>query len=512
MANIDLKLSAKVDKVTQRGEILIRFFQGQNLDLRVKSGLYINPRHFRYFVNRAATKKKGIDIPDKVTSVCKEEAATKGYSLRTSGEIVIADRIITSEVTYDREQLAKLNDLQKIIIDEFTKTSIDEVNNKWLEDIIYKFHHPAKTTAAVTQPRARKKNIYELAEYYLEKKRFSYDHTKAFRVLIRDLARFEAFENKVLREKFKWDIDKITRLDIENFEEFLRTEKTLSEKYPKQFADILEQYPVEINVVHKSVKLHDRGENTIIKLKKKFKAFMQWLYEMEYTTNRPFEGIKIGVEKYGIPYYLWKEERNLVADTDLHKAWERLSDEDKKDITQSSINSLEIQRDIFVFQCLTGCRVGDLYNLTSLNISNGILEYVPSKTSDEDGAVTPRVPLNLCALKIVQKYKGVDPDGRLLPYISEQKYNQAIKKVLILCDITRLVTIRNSTTGEPEIKRICDVASSHMARRTFVGAAYKAVKDPNIVGKMSGHVEGSRAFNRYRQIDDEILKETIREI
>ena len=72
--------------------------------------------------------------------------------------------------------------------------------------------------------------------------------------------------------------------------------------------------------------------------------------------------------------------------------------------------------------------------------------------------------------------------------------------------------VRNSTTGETEMKRICDVASSHMARRTFVGAAYKAVRDPNIVGKMSGHVEGSRAFNRYRQIDDDILKQTISEI
>ena len=513
MANIDLKLSAKVEKITQRSEILIRFFQGQNLDLRVKTGLFIAPRHFRYFINRDATKKKGITVPDKVVSVCKEEAKAKGYSLRTCGEIVIADRIITSEVSYDREQQAKINDLQKIILEEFTKIPKEEANTKWLEDIIFRFHHPKRTTPRGSKTRTKKKkNIYELAEYYLEKKRFSYDHTKAFRVLVRDLARFEAFENKVLHEKFKWDIDQITRQDIENFEEFLRTEKSLSEKYPKQFADILEQYPVEINIVHKSPKLHDRGDNTIIKLKKKFKAFMQWLYEMEYTTNRPFEGIKIGVEKYGIPYYLWKEERNLVADTNLHEAWERLSDEDKKEITKSSIKSLEVQRDIFIFQCLTGCRVGDLYNLTSLNISNGILEYVPSKTSDEDGAVTPRVPLNLCALKIVQKYKGVDPDGRLLPYISEQKYNQAIKKVLILCDITRLVPIRNSTTGEPEIKRICDVASSHMARRTFVGAAYKAVKDPNIVGKMSGHVEGSRAFNRYRQIDDEILKETIREI
>lgn len=72
--------------------------------------------------------------------------------------------------------------------------------------------------------------------------------------------------------------------------------------------------------------------------------------------------------------------------------------------------------------------------------------------------------------------------------------------------------VRNSTTGETEMKRICDVASSHMARRTLVGATYKAVRDPNIVGKMSGHVEGNRAFNRYRQIDDDILKQTISEI
>ena len=45
-----------------------------------------------------------------------------------------------------------------------------------------------------------------------------------------------------------------------------------------------------------------------------------------------------------------------------------------------------------------------------------------------------------------------------------------------------------------------------MARRTFVGAAYKVVKDPNIIGKMSGHVEGCKAFNRYRNIDDDDLR------
>lgn len=64
-------------------------------------------------------------------------------------------------------------------------------------------------------------------------------------------------------------------------------------------------------------------------------------------------------------------------------------------------------------------------------------------------------------------------------------------------------------TGEEEMKPIYEVASSHMTRRTFVGNAYKLVKDPNIIGRMSGHVEGSRAFARYRNIDDDTLKEVI---
>lgn len=509
MANIDLKLSSKENKVTRRSEILIRFYQGQNIDFRVKSGLFVQPRHFRYFVNRVASKKKGIEIPDKVTSICKEDAKAKGYVLSTRGEVVIADRLITPEVRFDKEQAKLLGELQTIIMETFAAADKNVLSADWLEKIVHRFHHP-QSVARVKRQRGKKAmSIYDLAEEYLEKKRFSYDHTKAFRVLVRDLARYEAFRKKVLQERFAWNIDKMTRKDIEDFEEYLRNEKTLSEKYPKQFESILEEYPVEINVVHTMTKLQDRGENTIVKLKKKFKAFMQWLYETERTTNRPFDGIKIGVEKYGTPIYITKEERNLVAETDIPAMFEKLDDEDKKLCSKLPLRTLETQRDIFVFQCLVGCRVGDLTRLTSQNITQGILEYVPSKTAGEDAPVKPRIPLNPCALKLVKKYEGVDKDGRLFPFISPQKYNDAIKAILLICGITRIVQVRNSTTGENEMKRICDVASSHMARRTFVGAAYKAVRDPNIVGKMSGHVEGSRAFNRYRQIDDDILKETI---
>lgn len=78
--------------------------------------------------------------------------------------------------------------------------------------------------------------------------------------------------------------------------------------------------------------------------------------------------------------------------------------------------------------------------------------------------------------------------------------------------ITRKVEVRNAKSGEMELRPINELASSHIARRTFVGNAYKQVADPNIIGKMSGHVEGSKAFARYRDIDDETLKDVISKI
>ena len=298
MASIELSLSSKEDKITHRSEVLIRFVPFRGANLRVKSGMFIAPKHFRYFINFNKTIAKGIVAPEKTVSVSKEEAQKKGYEIKSYGEIVVTERISSSEVEHSKKQKKNIDELLAMIMSEFSKAHKDDVNAVWLDKIVNHYHHPTKQPSKLEKRGRRCKSIYDLAEEYLEKKRFSYDHTKAFRVLVRDLARYEAFKNKVLREKFAWNIDKITKKDIEDFENYLRNEKTLSEKYPKQFESILEQYPVEINVVHTFTKLQNRGENTIVKLKKKFKAFMQWLYETERTSNRPFDGIKIGTEKY----------------------------------------------------------------------------------------------------------------------------------------------------------------------------------------------------------------------
>lgn len=49
---------------------------------------------------------------------------------------------------------------------------------------------------------------------------------------------------------------------------------------------------------------------------------------------------------------------------------------------------------------------------------------------------------------LLNKYKGVDKSGKIFPFISSQKYNDAIKEIFKVCGITRAVTVLNTLTGE----------------------------------------------------------------
>ena len=69
--------------------------------------------------------------------------------------------------------------------------------------------------------------------------------------------------------------------------------------------------------------------------------------------------------------------------------------------------------------------------------------------------------------------------------------------------------VKQFTRTEKKVP-INEIASSHMARRTFIGNIYKLVKDPNLVSALTGHVEGSRAFTRYRTIDIDMKKDLVK--
>ena len=294
------------------------------------------------------------------------------------------------------------------------------------------------------------------------------------------MLRYELFVRCRGNQDYVLDVDNVTKETLTDIWNYLENEH----RYYKQFPNIFAEFPEKREP-------QPRGKNTLIDSFSRLRTFFNWCYDNEKTTNRPFDKFHIEESLYGTPIYISIEERVRIWEADL-----------------SARPQLAIQRDIFVFQSVIGCRVSDLYRMTKDSIVNGAIEYIPRKTK-EGRPLTVRVPLNETAKAIIDRYKEYNGPS-LLPFISEQKYNKAIKEVFRLAGVDRVVTILDPLTRE-EIKRpIYEVASSHMARRTFIGNIYKQVKDPNLVSALSGHKEGSKAFQRYRDIDEDMKKELVK--
>lgn len=497
MATIELRLSPKIQKETGRSEILIRLFQGSKLNLRAKSGIYVSAEHFEYFIDRRKTELAGVRVPEKAITATMADAIKKNYILFERGDVYVRNRIDSEDKIFHDAAKAKIDELKRVITESYEAADKNTVSSNWLGMIVDKFHHPEKYLPKEDQ--GKRKSFFEQMTDFRDnaKKKVNGKREgeksdvwkKNFDVLIRALRRYEMFVrlSDTGKRNYTLDIDTINSETLSDMESYLRNEHTLLEEYPS----IFKQIPASTDS-RRSPKPQPRGNNTICALFNKLKAFFNWMNEKGITSNNPFTGYEgVVSEKYGTPYYITLDERNQIADFDL-----------------SDFPHLEIQRDIFIFQCCIGCRVSDLMRLTDNNVIDEAVEYIPSKTKGERQNVV-RVPLNARATSLMKKYKGIDRKGRLFPFIAAQNYNDAIKEIFKLCGITRQVTVINSVTGEEEQRPINEVASSHMARRTFVGNLYKKVKDPNLIASMSGHAEGSKAFNRYREIDDELKKEVV---
>jgi integrase len=322
---------------------------------------------------------------------------------------------------YLTSQSEKLNTLMTTIQTIFNETDNESITQDWLKLLIDKYNFPEKYNTKADTP--AKQTFFDAFDEFLEKRKLSDVREKNFMVLKRALQRYELFVSTNENQDFKWELDNITSETIENFESFLRNEYVLYDKNK----NIYDKFPAIINTKRKTSKPQPRGMNTINSLFNKLRAFFNWCLDTEKTTNRPFKNYESTPDLYGTPIYITIDERNQIYNTDL-----------------SFRPNLAVQRDIFVFQCLIGCRVSDLYKFTKQNIINGAIEYIARKTKD-DHPITVRVPLNSIAKEILTKY--ADFEGKtLLPYISEQKYNDSIKDIFKLSGITRIVTMLNPTT------------------------------------------------------------------
>ena len=311
-------------------------------------------------------------------------------------------------------------------------------------------------------------------EQYLAEHPMSKGSALAYRPTIKKLQRYEAFKREIEgKEGFTLYCETIRPEDYLDFREYVINEHIYYNDYPEFYE--------KFNIGSHPPK--QPSSTWIIDIMHHLRIVGHWCIRMGYTTNRSCDAFTIPAAVHGTPYYLTLEERDKVFNADL-----------------SYKPDLEVYRDLFMFQSLVGCRVGDMFSFTPDNVTGDILQYLPHKTMRKR-AQTVCVPLNTKAMTILKRYKG--KQEKLLPTKQIYQYNEGIRSVLKECGINRMVTILDTVTGNEVQKPICDIATSHMARRNFIGNLYKQVKDPDLISSMTGHVNGSRAFARYRDIDEE---------
>lgn len=133
---------------------------------------------------------------------------------------------------------------------------------------------------------------------------------------------------------------------------------------------------------------------------------------------------------------------------------------------------LNVVRDVFVFQCYTGLAYIDAYQLRRADIKDGIDGNLWIMSERQKTNSPTNVPLLPQALKIIEKYKDHPicvQRGTVLPVSSNQKMNEYLKEIAILC-------------GFPF------TLNTHMARRTFGSTVTLNNNVPiNVVKEMLGH-------------------------
>lgn len=290
---------------------------------------------------------------------------------------------------YRRNSIVDKNEQKRIpeqitAIIEQIETSFDrnKADGDWLRQVIEDVLHPN-----LAYERKHPNLLTRLSEYINQHE--GTRQTKGqIENLHRKLTRYVAYNREIMGDKeFNLFVETISLEDMNDFRDYVANEHLLYLEHPDFYKDYI---PVQY-------KPKEKSNTTIINTMNLLCVFLHWCKKMGYTSNEAFLQYGCKVPVYGDPFYLSIEERNVLYEADL-----------------SSTPQLVVIRDIFVFHCYIGCRVGDLYRLTRDNVKDGFVEYMPQKTKKCE-AKTVRVPLHEKALRILSKYEGSDSD-RLLPF------------------------------------------------------------------------------------------------
>jgi len=151
-------------------------------------------------------------------------------------------------------------------------------------------------------------------------------------------------------------------------------------------------------------------------------------------------------------------------------------------------------RDQFLIAAWTGCRFGDLDQVTKDNIKDGIIQVIQTKT----GTRVP-IPMHPIVKVILEKYDYSFPN-----LIENQPFNRSLKEVAKKAKINTAVH-KGITKGGKRISEKYEkwqLISSHAARRSFATNLYKSGFPSISIMKITGH-KTEAAFLKYIRVTPE---------
>lgn len=306
---------------------------------------------------------------------------------------------------------------------------------------------------------------------------FGTGRKRHYEVLQRELCRF-----LVMRRMKDITVKEFDGSMLHDFSLWLRDEWRYVEKFPKLYECLDER----------RIPREPRSSNTIatkMKLLRCFFRAQEFIGEVEKTPFNMMDGSRRKAmmrEKYDTPVSLTREELKTIVMSEVPQM-------------------LSEVRDTFVLHCFIGCRVNDLKSMTwdNVAVADGVpfIHYVPQKTAYQEGEEVA-TPLMRTALEILKKY---DFKFSLLRNLwGKDGYNHQIKTLLEHCGINRKSPVRDTESGKTKYVPIHELASTKLARKTFVNLMASCQVDLYAAGL---HKRGSDAVERYAHLD---LKERFR--
>lgn len=214
--------------------------------------------------------------------------------------------------------------------------------------------------------------------------------------------------------------------------------------------------------------------------------FLRWAVDKGYSNNRTFESFKpkLKTSQKKVIFLNWDELNQL-----------------KDCIIPNEKQYLERVRDVFLFQCFTGLRYSDVYNLKRSDVKDTHIEVTTIKTAD-----SLVIELNKHSALILKKYKDdVFEDDKALPVISNQKMNDYLKELAKLAELNEPIreTYYKGNKRIDDVKFKYELLSTHAGRRTFVCNALALGIPAQVVMKWTGHSD-FKTMKPYIDVADEV--------